>query len=312
MKLPPMNALPVFEAVARLNSFTKAAEELNVSQSAISHQIRALEAYLGEELFTRQGRYLKLTEQGNQYWEAVSSGLASIERASEQVQGVASSEVRLALYSSFAVRWLIPNLPSLQRDYPELDLQMQMMNESPPLSDRGGDCFITIKEAHKGFTMDLLYTERLFPVCSRTYWKSVCDELNRLGVVSEISPLSIPSDSLFHFPLLSTYSIYCIPKEDWRQWALAEGLTLPDSCRFQQFSHMLLSLEAARHHQGIALTNDYMFDPDRDSDLIRLPCHDYKTGDSFYFAFKTSRRQELGISKLRQWMRGTAKSTGLI
>jgi LysR family transcriptional regulator, glycine cleavage system transcriptional activator len=73
MKLPPLKTLPVFEAVARLNSFTRAAEELHVSQSAVSHRIRQLEGYLGETLFHRGGRNLSLTEEGLQYYEAVST-----------------------------------------------------------------------------------------------------------------------------------------------------------------------------------------------------------------------------------------------
>ncbi|GLQ33595.1 LysR family transcriptional regulator [Litoribrevibacter albus] len=312
MKLPPLNALPAFEAVARLNSFTKAADELNVSQSAISHQIRALESYLGEDLFTRQGRKLSLTEEGQNYWEAISSSLSQIERASEQLQGVASSEIRLALFSSFAVRWLIPNLPSLQRNHPEVDLQLEMKNDNPVLSDHTADCFVTIQPESKGYSMDLLYIEKLFPICSRSYWNQMCDTLYQQGKIDTLTPAHLPAELLFQFPLLSTISIFDKPKQDWQRWAYAGRLSIPDTVRYQQFSHMLLTLEAARHHQGIALTNDYMYDPDRDSDLIRLPCHDFITDDKFYFAFKTSRRNEPSIMKVRQWIQKTARSTGLI
>ena len=83
MKLPPLKALPVFEAVARLNSFSMAAQELAVSQSAVSHQIKQLETYLGEKLFWRSGRTLALTDEGRQYLDAISTALLQIERASE-------------------------------------------------------------------------------------------------------------------------------------------------------------------------------------------------------------------------------------
>ncbi len=312
MKLPPLNALPAFEAVARLNSFTKAADELNVSQSAVSHQIRALESYLGEDLFTRQGRKLSLTEQGQNYFESIAGALTQIQRASEDIQGVASSEIRLALYSSFAVRWLIPNLPGLQRVLPEVDLQLEMVNESPILSERTADCFITLHHESKGYTMDLLYKEKLFPICSRNYWSLICDTLYQAGIIDQKHPTELPADSLFQFPLLSTISIFDQPKQDWQRWAQVGSLSVPEGVRYQQFSHMLLTLEAARHHQGIALTNDYMFDPERDSDLIRLPCHDFITNDCFYFAFKTSRRNEPSIMKLRQWLATTARATGLL
>ena len=96
MKLPPLKALPVFEAVARLNSFSLAAEELSVGQSAVSHQIKLLETYLGESLFTRTGRYLALTDEGRQYFDAVSTALLQIERASEQLLGQDTARLRLS------------------------------------------------------------------------------------------------------------------------------------------------------------------------------------------------------------------------
>lgn len=108
MKLPPLKALPVFEAVARLNSFSLAAQELAVSQSAVSHQIKHLETYLGEKLFWRSGRTLGLTDEGRQYLDAVSTALLQIERASEQLLGREESRLRLSVFSSFAVRWLVP------------------------------------------------------------------------------------------------------------------------------------------------------------------------------------------------------------
>lgn len=185
MKLPPMKSLPVFEAVARLNSFSRAADELSISQSAVSHQIRMLESHLGELLFTRQGRYLSLTEEGRRYFDAVGSALFQIERASEQIQGRPGSQLRLALFSSFAVRWLVPNLPTLQHQHPELDLVLEMMNESPQLSDRVADCFITLHAEPLGFTADLLYSERLFAICSRSVWQKICHQLEQDGLWQE-------------------------------------------------------------------------------------------------------------------------------
>jgi DNA-binding transcriptional LysR family regulator len=312
MKLPPLKALPVFESVARLNSFSRAADELSVSQSAVSHQIRLLESYLGEDLFTRQGRYLALTEPGRLYLDGITSALFQIERASEQLQGKPDTQVRMALFSSFAVRWLIPNLPYLQRQHPELDLQLEMMNESPQLTDRVADCFITLRNDHRGFTADLLYTERMFPICSRSYWQQLCNELYQEGLIDSPEPDTIDPALLMRCPLLSTYSIFGEQKDDWRRWLAEVGMGLEPGIRFHHFSHMLLGLEAARHHQGLVLTNDYMYNASEDPDLIRLPCHTLITGDRFYFAFKTSRRQEAGIQMVRQWIRQRAASTGLL
>lgn len=312
MKLPPLKALPFFEAVARLNSFSKAANELNVSQSAVSHQIHQLEAYLGEELFTRQGRYLSLTEEGRHYLDAISSALFQIERASGQVQGKVDTQLRMALFSSFAVRWLIPRLTTLQRQHPEIDLTLEMMNQSPHLSDRVADCFITVHNDQRGFTYDLIYREKLFAICSRSYWHQLSAELMQEGIIDSPSPDRLDPKVLTRCPLLSAFHIFGEHKDDWRRWFNEVDITLPPTTRIQNFSHMLLALEAARHHQGLALANDYMYPIHDDPDLVRLPCHTLVTGDCFYFAFKTSRRQEPGIKTLRQWIRQQAISSGLL
>ncbi|HBX41648.1 DNA-binding transcriptional regulator, LysR family [Marinobacter sp. DSM 26671] len=310
MKLPPLKALPVFEAVARLNSFSLAADELAVSQSAVSHQIKQLETYLGERLFWRSGRTLSLTDQGRQYLDAVSSALLQIERASEQLVGHEEARLRLSVFSSFAVRWLVPRLPELQRLHPQLDLALEMSSANPVLSDRVADCFITVGRGSSAYSYELLYVERLFPVCSQDYWQRVRRELGRAGTDGEEAPLT-PED-VAQFPLLSTHSIFEKPAGDWEVWYRSVERDIPVGARIQHFSHMLLALEAARFHQGIALTNDYMLSTRKDSeDFVRLPCHPVMTGDEFYFAWKTSRRKERGIQLLRRWLVSQAIEGGL-
>jgi len=310
MKLPPLKALPVFEAVARLNSFSLAADELAVSQSAVSHQIKQLETYLGERLFWRSGRTLSLTDQGRQYLDAVSSALLQIERASEQLVGHEEARLRLSVFSSFAVRWLVPRLPELQRLHPQLDLALEMSSANPVLSDRVADCFITVGRGSSAYSYELLYVERLFPVCSQDYWQRVRRELGRAETDGEEAPLT-PED-VAQFPLLSTHSIFEKPAGDWEVWYRSVERDIPVGARIQHFSHMLMALEAARFHQGIALTNDYMLSQEDDeAAFVRLPCHTLITGDRFYFAHKTSRRNEPGIRLLRRWVMDQAIASGL-
>lgn len=305
MKLPPLKALPVFEAVARLNSFSLAAEELSITQSAVSHQIKQLETYLGEALFLRSGRHLHLTEEGRQYQEAVASALLSLEKASERLLGQEKARLRLSVYSSFAVRWLVPRLPDLQKACPQLELSLEMTGENPILSDRFADCFITIQKTSPAFDYELLYKEELFPVVSQEYWHRMRRELH----LGDETP-SLTTADLASYPLLSSHSIYQRAGGDWQAWFAAQGESLPRSARLQHFSHMLLALEAARFHQGIALTNDYMFSVQQDNeDFVRLPCHSVATGDCFYFAWKQSRRREAGLQALRSWLVNQAKAS---
>ncbi|PCM43977.1 LysR family transcriptional regulator [Marinobacter sp. ANT_B65] len=312
MKLPPLKALPVFEAVGRLNSFSMAAQELSVSQSAVSHQIKQLETYLGEQLFWRSGRTLTLTDEGRQYLDAISTSLLQIERASEQLLGHEESRLRLSVFSSFAVRWLVPRLPHLQRLHPQVELALEMSSENPVLSDRVADCFITIHRNSSAYSYELLYVERLFPVCSQDYWQRIRRELGREADPTGGSEPAITMDEIARFPLLSTHSIYDMAAGDWEAWYRAEGEAIPSGARLQHFSHMLLALEAARFHQGIALTNDYMLSTRKDSEeFVRLPSHSVVTGDKFYFAWKTSRRRERGIQILRRWLVDEAIMGGL-
>jgi LysR family transcriptional regulator, glycine cleavage system transcriptional activator len=312
MKLPPLKSLPVFEAVARLNSFSLAAEELAVSQSAVSHQIKQLETYLGEKLFYRSGRTLTLTDEGRQYLDGVSTALLQIERVSEQLLGHEESRLRLSVFSSFAVRWLVPRLPELQRQHPQLELSLEMSSENPILSDRVADCFITIRPTSPAFSYELIYTERLFPVCSQDYWQRIRRELGRDSEVEGRDEPPLTVDDVSRFPLLSTHSIFDRAAGDWEAWYKAVDQSIPSTARIQHFSHMLLALEAARFHQGVALTNDYMLSTRKDSEeFVRLPTHPVMTGDSFYFAWKTSRRREKGIQILRRWLVDEAIRGGL-
>ncbi|MEE4303801.1 MAG: LysR family transcriptional regulator [Wenzhouxiangella sp.] len=310
MRLPPLKALPVFEAVARTLSFSAAAEELHVTQSAVSHQIRQLEDDLGETLFERGGRRVALTEQGERYLEAIAPALAQIERASEQLRGVSDSRIRLAVPSSFAVSWLIPRLPHLQRQHPELDLDLEMLADMPLMSERLADCFITFRYRQRGYSSESLYVERLFAVCSRQYWNHVRDELDEAGLRKRGSGVTIRPEWLTRFTLLSAASVFERPGEDWRRWFAAGDAKLPADAHVQHFSHMLLAHEAARHHQGIALSNDYMLDTASDPDLIKLPTHELQTGDEFHFACKTARKNEPGIRHLSQWLVKQAEASG--
>ncbi|MCK8514770.1 LysR substrate-binding domain-containing protein [Methylonatrum kenyense] len=309
--LPPLKTLPVFEAVARARSFSRAAAQLHVTQSAVSHRIRQLEDFLGETLLLRRGRTVELTAEGRRYLEEISSGLDQIRQATGALQGRASTAIRLAAPSSFAVRWLIPRLPDLQRQHPEIEVMLEMLDEAPDLSDRLADAFITLQPRQRGFSTDLLYEERIFPICSRQYRETVHQQLRQRGLIGEEPPDRLQPDWLHGHPLLSSSSITGRAGEDWTDWFAAQGSSVPASSRMQHFSHMLMAHAAARHHQGIALTNDYMMQPDDDPDLVPLHAGMHRTGDRFFFACKTSRRREPGLRALWHWIVGQAVRSGL-
>lgn len=292
MKLPPLRAVQCFEAVARYLSFSKAAQALNVTQSAVSHQVRLLEDYLGESLFLRKGRTLALTVTGERYFEEVNQSLSQLSGASQRIREGKSGKIRLALYSSLAVKWLIPRLENLRQQYPEIELTLNMVAEEPECSDQVADCFITVDPPKQHFVSQFLYAERLYPVCGLKLWQQLQDQ-----------PLP---ESLWQHPLLSVESFYPGMEigQDWRKWSERGGFNMPANVKINHFSHMLLAAEAAKYDQGITLINHYlMTDQDRQHNFVRIPMHELLTGDSFYFVYKKSRAKQTDIIKLSRWLK---------
>jgi DNA-binding transcriptional LysR family regulator len=307
--LPPLKSLPVFESVARLNSFSLAANELNISQSAVSHQIRILENHLGESLFHRQGRNLELTKEGRHYLDVISNSLSQITQATNHIKGEQKTHIRLAVYSSFAVYWLIPRLPELKRLYPNLDLSIEMSHGTPDLSDRTADLFITIDKEKRGFCFESFYEEELFPVCSQNFLETIKNQLSITSNDELQTKLSATPSPLAKFSLITSYSIYDRHTEDWKRWFSSLKQSLPSTVQFHRFSHLMLAYEAAKHSLGIALVNDYMMNEKSDEQaLVKLPCSGFETGDNFYLAYKESRKNEDAIQYLRKWLAEEAKA----
>src|SRR5687768_15848489 len=125
-RLPPLNAIRVFEAAARHLSFTRAADELNVTQAAVSHQIKALEEILGVPLFRRLNRALMLTEAGQSYLPPLRDALDLIADATAKLKaGDTVGALTVSTIASFAAKWLVPRLPRFQERHPQIDVRLQ-------------------------------------------------------------------------------------------------------------------------------------------------------------------------------------------
>ncbi|WP_026972972.1 LysR family transcriptional regulator [Aliagarivorans marinus] len=292
MRLPPLRAIQYFEQVARLNSFSQAAQNLHVTQSAVSHQIRLLEDYLGHSLFVRQGRRLSLTPLGERYYDEISQALHGIAKASQQIVEGSRGDLRLAIYSSLAVKWLIPRLGDFKNQHPEINLSLNMVADDPTISDQLADCFVTISPPSRDAVVEYLYKERLYPMCSPKLWQ-------------RLQGKALP-DALWQENLLTVQSTFPEGRfaEDWQLWCEQGGFSWPKSPQLTQFSHMLLATEAARYDQGIAFINPYFLDePEYHQPLVRLPMHDLVTGDSFYFVYKSKLRNRADIRALGLWLK---------
>ena len=291
MKLPPLRAIQCFESVARLNSFSKAAESLNVTQSAVSHQVRTLEEYLGEALFYRQGRTLSLTDIGARYFTEVNQSLTTLSNTSQAIRHDKPGHIRLALYSSVAVNWLIPRLDNFREQHPEIELTLNMVSDQDDYNEQCSDCFITVNLPKRNVVSKLLFAEKLFPVCGQKLWAEIKDQ-----------PLP---EALWQHPILSVK--YSDKSEgtanDWLKWCKAGGFELPSEVKINQFSHVLLAAQAARYNLGITLTDNYMMlEQTHQQNLVKIPMHELLTGDSFYFFYNDLKSNQPDIIKLSRWL----------
>ncbi|MBB1486147.1 transcriptional regulator GcvA [Oceanospirillum sediminis] len=236
-KIPPLNALKAFEAAARHCSFVRAAEELNVTQAAVSQQIKQLEARLGVELFQRKPRGLILTDAGQHYlpgltqaFEMIAASTASLEQDREyQLLTIRTS-------SSFASQWLVPVMTDFFQRYPHIDLRLSAQDDDPRFFSE--DIDLEIRHKHRcpeGMDGILLLKEKIMPVCS--------PRLLHSG-----KPIRQPEDLLQHRLLHINYY-----PEDWSAWFRSAGLPDADCHRGFRYDQSVLTMQAAISGQGVAL-----------------------------------------------------------
>jgi LysR family transcriptional regulator, glycine cleavage system transcriptional activator len=167
-RLPPLNGLKAFEAAARSESFTRAAEELNVTQGAVSHQVKALEETLGLRLFHRERQRLFLTEAGRDYLAAIRDALDRIAVGTERLlQRQQSGVLTVSTSPDFAAKWLVSRLSRLAEKHPDMDLRVSATTHYVDFARDDVDIAIRHGDGNwPGLDVQRLYSERLFPVCS--------------------------------------------------------------------------------------------------------------------------------------------------
>jgi LysR family glycine cleavage system transcriptional activator len=167
-RLPPLNGLKAFEAAARSESFTRAAEELNVTQGAVSHQVKALEDKLGLKLFRRERQRLILTEAGRNYFVVIRDALDQIAVGTEHLlQRQGSRVLTVSTSPDFAAKWLVNRLSSFAEKHPDVDLRVSAATHSVDFAREDVDIAIRHGDGNwPELEVKRLYSERLFPVCS--------------------------------------------------------------------------------------------------------------------------------------------------
>ena len=239
IRLPPTASLKALEAAARHLSYTKAAEELFVTQSAISHQIKHAEEIWEVKLFERRGRRLVLTEAGQALATVVREFLENLETTRNEIkQDNQSCSLKISLLPSFAFKWLVPRLGRLKARYPGLDVWIATSEEIVDLLHSDVDLAIRLGTGNwPNVHSRLLLREYVFPVCSPRF-------LERFD-----APKS-PADIL-RLPLLYRHSTDICPR--WRDWFRDAGVEIKSLPRGTRFPDTSLAIQAAIDDQGIAL-----------------------------------------------------------
>jgi LysR family glycine cleavage system transcriptional activator len=235
-RLPPLAALRAFEAAARHLSFTRAAGELHVTQTAISHQIRALEDLLGTKLFRRLPRGLVLTEEAQRYLPAVRDAFDRIDAATaELMAGRAGGPLTASVLPSVAAKWLVPRLGRFRTVHPEIDLRSSTSLHLTDFAREDVDVAIRMGRGHyPGLRVDRLFGEALTPVCAP-------------ALLEGNPPLRRPED-LRHHVLLHDDD-----HTGWRLWLELAGVEGVDAGRGPIFTDSAMVVQAAAEGQGVAL-----------------------------------------------------------
>lgn len=299
-RLPPLDLFHSFEAVARHRSFTLAADELCLTQSAVSRQIKALEDALRLRLFHRLHRAIELTAEGQQVFEAVTRGLEDISACLADLGAAAKvPQITVSASVGFAWFWLMPRLERFGALQPDIDLRV-LATDQPVLPGAGEvDVAILFGAGQwEGLDTDLLFGERVYPVCSPDYQR-------------DHPALRRPEDLLDQTLLHLEYGKPSLGGVDWRSWLLRQGVNGQPVRRGLRFNSYPMVLQAAEAGQGVALGWSYITDPLLAEGRLVCPVDRVlKTRDGYYLCTSKELGQSPRVAAFLEWMKAEAAGPG--
>lgn len=294
-KIPSTTALISFEAAARHESFTKAAQELSLTQGAICRQIASLEEFLGVELFRRSRRGVKLTEAGLSYSRRVATQLDAVERDTLSVmfqQG--ANVIELAVVPTFGTQWLLPRLKDFQQKHPEVTVNLTNRTRPFLFADTDFDAAIYFGDADwSGTESHRLMGENPMPVCSPTL----------LGKKTNLTPTEIAE-----LPLLQqTTRPYA-----WRQWFNSQNLNIPRDMTGPRYELFSMLAQAAMHDMGIALIPPFLIQRElAEKRLVIANTKALSSIKAYYLMIPERKVESASLKAFRDWLVNQAQSYSL-
>ncbi|MBR2687852.1 MAG: transcriptional regulator GcvA [Aquamicrobium sp.] len=285
-KLPPLNALPSFEAAARHLSFSRAAEELNVTHGAVSRAVKNLEDQLGVQLFERATRSVRLTAVGEPYARAVRDVLDQLAIATASATSRHSNTtLNVSTSDGFAGKWLVPRLYRFHRAHGDIDVRVSTTGKLTNFRGDGIDIAIRYGSGdYPGLTSEFLAGEEVFPVCSPK-------------LLEGAYPLREPEDLRHHTLIHDGYPI------DWAAWLASARVEGVDPRSGLTFDSASFAVESAVQGEGVVLGRTMLVAADLASGrLVRPFARALKSLSSFYVVYLPDAIRQRKVRAFRDWL----------
>ena len=289
-RFPPLSALRPFEAAARLESFSRAADELHLTHGAVSHQVRALEEHLGAALFLRHGKRVSLTQAGRAFAESVRKALAEIARAADALHsGRLANQLTVSVLPSFASRWLMPRLIRFIEKHPDIDVNVFATNALANFA--AGDVDVAIRFGRGPWPP--LACEK---VLDDEYLVVASPKLNR-GKLPKT-----PKDIL-------ACRVIREDRDYWMDWFAAAGVAIEGRIEGPSFNDATYSIAAAARGEGIALTRRSLLGDDLErGTLKRLFDVTVKSRESYWIVCPRELAETPKVRAFRDWVKAELKA----
>jgi LysR family glycine cleavage system transcriptional activator len=295
--LPPLTELRAFEAAARHMSFKNAADELGVTPTAISHQIRLLERFCGQPLFRRHPRPLALTNAGARLFPIIRDGLDSFASCVTALREQPEQRpLRVTTTNAFACRWLVPRLPEWRRVSP--GIAIEVIGTDSVLKLREGEADVAIRYAHaapSGGVVQELFRDRFFAICSP-------------ALLSTSARIKGPADLIRHTLIHYSWAPGNTEAPTWRRWLEVACSADPDLLGIGEIGHLnfteeLHAIEAVIAGQGIAILSDVLVERELAAGVLVKAVDIALEGLGFYLVHLPNHSQQPLIDAFSSWIR---------
>ncbi|MEO9273253.1 LysR substrate-binding domain-containing protein [Marinomonas sp. 5E14-1] len=284
-RLPPLSALPAFEAAARHQSFSRAAQELHLTHGAISRAVAQIEERIGVDLFVRRNRRVYLTTAGQRLFKTATETLNTLNQTVEEIHrhDKASPFLTVSCEPSLAMRWLMPRLGGFHEKYPDLNVDLRMAGG--PIDLLSENCDIAIRRTDFGIPEDYHVThlceELAGPVCTQDYWRRYSQE------------------DLFNANWLHSRT----RPNAWNDWINTSDLEKESPKSEQHFDHFFYALQAAQDKLGVAIGSVPLVSDDLESQRLIAPLGMEETGYSYAALTFNDPQQDPRIKAFCVWLR---------